>query len=40
MITQLIARPGQIRRYYGDEEPPQALMRLAKYHQSLSYNLA
>lgn len=39
MITQLIARPGQIRRYYGEGEAPKELLRLARYHQELTYNL-
>ena len=38
MITQLIARPGQIRRYYPEGQAPQALIRLARYHQELAYN--
>lgn len=40
MVTQLIARPGQIRRYYVDEEPPVALIKIAAEHVRLGYNLA
>lgn len=39
LITQLIARPGQIRRYYGNEEPPKALIKIAAEHTRLGYNL-
>jgi hypothetical protein len=39
MVTQLIARPGQIRRYYPEGEAPKELLRLARYHQELAYNL-
>lgn len=39
MVTRLIARPGQIARYYNDGEPiPAGLMNLAREHQRLSYN--
>ena len=40
LITKLIARSNQIRRYYygTDREPPQSLIRLAEWHESLGYN--
>lgn len=38
MITKLIARPAQIRRYYENEEVPQNLLRLAREHQERGYN--
>lgn len=38
MITQLIARPAQIKRYYSEGQAPQELLRLALYHQKLAYN--
>lgn len=38
VITKLIARPGQVKRYYKDTEPPTELMMLAKEHLKLHYN--
>ena len=38
MITKLIARPAQIRRYYENEPVPQNLLRLAREHQERGYN--
>ena len=39
MITKLIARPGQIRRYYNANETiPVDLLRLAKEHTKARYN--
>ena len=41
LVTRLIARPGQIRRYYrNNEQVPQELINLARQHQILSYNCA
>lgn len=41
MITQLIARPGQIRRYFDDNETiPYGLIELARQHRKLNYNYA
>lgn len=41
MITQLIARPGQIKRYFADNEIiPNELLELARQHQKLNYNYA
>ena len=41
MITQLIARPGQIKRYFADNEIiPSELLELARQHQKLNYNYA
>jgi hypothetical protein len=41
MITQLIARPGQIRRYFTDNEIiPTGLLEIARQHQRLNYNFA
>ena len=41
MITKLIARPGQIRRYYKENEIiPAELLKIAKKHQEARYNLA
>lgn len=40
MITQLIARVGQIKRYYTNEnEIPKELLKIAREHQRLAYNL-
>ena len=40
MITKLIARPAQIRRYYeASENIPMGLLKLAKSHQEMGYNL-
>lgn len=39
MITKLIARPGQIKRYYNEnEEIPVELLKLAREHQQMAYN--
>ena len=39
MITKLIARPGQIKRYYKEDEIiPEGLIQLAKDHQKRGYN--
>lgn len=40
LVTKLIARPNQIKRYYRevDREPPRWLVDLAYWHNSLNYN--
>lgn len=40
LVTKLIARPEQIKRYYKnvDREPPDWLVSLAQWHESLNYN--
>lgn len=39
MITKLIARPGQIKRYYNENEiVPKWLLKLAREHQLKEYN--
>ena len=40
LVTKLIARSEQIKRYYKDvdREPPVWLINLAQYHESLGYN--
>lgn len=39
MITKLIARPGQIRRYFKENEViPNGLIELAREHQKMAYN--
>lgn len=39
MITKLIARPGQIRRYFEENEViPKGLIELARQHQKMAYN--
>lgn len=40
MVTKLIARPEQIKRYYKNSgrKPPEWLLKLAEYHESLGYN--
>lgn len=38
MVTKLIARPGQIRRYWDREKAPKALIDLAYEHQKMGYN--
>ena len=39
LITRLIARPGQVRRYYAENEIiPQGLIKLAQEHQYMMYN--
>lgn len=41
MITQLIARPGQIKRYYTENETiPTGLIELARKHQQMNLNYA
>ena len=41
MVTQLIARPGQIRRYFNENEIiPKELLDLAREHQKMAYNMA
>lgn len=41
MITQLIARPGQIKRYYAEDEIiPFELIKIAREHQRMHYNCA
>ena len=40
LVTKLIARPNQIKRYYKNigREPPKWLLQLAKYHEDMNYN--
>ena len=38
LITKLIARPGQIRRYWIEEQPPKDLLDIAKQHQRAGWN--
>ena len=38
MITKLIARPGQLRRYFTDEELPEKVLELARLHQRMGLN--
>lgn len=40
LISKLIARENQIKRYYKNagREPPKSLIHLAKWHESLGYN--
>lgn len=40
LVTKLIARPQQIKRYYykSGREPPSYLIDLARQHESLGYN--
>ena len=38
MITKLIARPGQIARYFEDGKAPKYLLNLAREHQQMNYN--
>ena len=40
LVTKLIAREWQIKRYYNNvgREPPKWLIYLAQYHESLCYN--
>lgn len=41
LITRLIARPGQIKRYYKENEIiPNELLNLARQHQIMAYNCA
>ena len=40
LVTKLIARPQQIKRYYKDDDktPPRWLLELCEWHNSLNYN--
>lgn len=40
LITKLIARPGQIRRYYenSDKSPKEEILRIAREHQKMGLN--
>lgn len=38
LITKLIARPNQIRRYFEEGKAPKELIKKAKEHQSKGYN--
>lgn len=40
MITKLIARPGQIKRYFegNENKAPKYLLNLAREHQQMAYN--
>ena len=38
MITKLIARPGQLRRYFEDDELPEELLALALFHTKIGLN--
>lgn len=41
LVTRLIARPGQIRRYYNPDKgdyPPRRVLDLAREHQQMYYN--
>lgn len=38
MVTILIARPNQIKRYYTENEAPQDILRLALKHMKAGYN--
>lgn len=40
LITKLIARPNQIRRYWTDGNAPAELINIARDHQRLGYNEA
>ncbi len=41
LITKLIARPGQIKRYYKENEViPKNLLQIAKEHQRMAFNYA
>lgn len=41
LVTKLIARPGQIRRYYKENEIiPKNLLQIAKEHQRMAFNYA
>ncbi len=41
MITKLIARPGQIKRYYNENEKvPAELLKIAREHQKAHFNHA
>jgi len=38
LVTKLILTERQLRKYYKDSEPPQYLIDLTRYHESLNYN--
>lgn len=38
LVTKLIARVGQVKRYYKDGDAPKELIALAKKHTDLGYN--
>lgn len=38
MVTKLIARVGQIKRYYKDGNAPKELIKIARKHTELGYN--
>lgn len=38
LITKLIARVGQVKRYYEDGKAPKEVVRLARKHTELGYN--
>ena len=38
LITKLIARVGQINRYYPNEKPPEKVIQLARYHFEIGWN--
>lgn len=40
MVTKLIARPGQLKRFFPNENIPQALINITRQHQKLAYNYA
>lgn len=40
LITKLIARPGQIKRYWEGKEAPAELLQIARKHQKMNYNHA
>lgn len=40
LITKLIARPNQIKRYYQNNDAPVEVLRIAREHQRLNYNMA
>lgn len=41
LVTKLIARPGQIKRYYKENEIiPKNLLQIAKEHQKMAFNYA
>lgn len=40
LITRLIARPNQIRRYFENGDAPIEVLRIAREHQRLHYNMA
>ena len=38
MVTKLVARPGQIKRYWKDGKAPAELIKIAREHQRKGYN--